>query len=92
MPDLAGRKMIRALYPQMDIEGETGAMEISLGAARSPLDDTAWEPWRSYDPINEYKHDSRVNGRYLGIRVRFDPTSYAQLSSLDYDVTRVSRR
>ncbi len=90
--NLGAFKMLRSLTPQIETNEDTETVSIQCGSSLSPLSGYTFEEARTFNPWNQTKHDSRVNGRYVSFRIDIPASTWFRLSGFDMDLLSISRR
>lgn len=87
-----GRKMIKRVYPYIRAPDTDSTLNVIIGASDSPNQTIRWEPTLTFNPFDDHKLDTRINGRYIAMRIEFPKTTYAQVSGFDMDLVQIARR
>lgn len=78
-------KTVSRLIPQMRISG-TNPVEFRFGAndihGQSPI----WDPPITFDPLTEYRVDTRMSGRYLAMRITVPTANDFALTGIDAEI------
>lgn len=90
--DIYGRKLIRRIVPQFRVISPGESVRIKVGSSRFISDDIEWGPEKTIFPFTDSKYDTRVNGRYLSLRVTIPSNVDADLGGYDIDLLRISGR
>lgn len=75
-------KAIHAMFPQLEIEGQTN-VEFQFGASHVSTGQPPWGERIAFDPRNETQVDVREAGRYLAYRFYYDGIGDFGFSGLD---------
>lgn len=78
-------KEVQAVYPEITVSRAL-TVSINLGSQMTTSGAVVWEGVQTFDPINDYKIDSRANGRFLAIRFDFQPFADTSISGFDLQV------
>ena len=76
-------KYISRLFPQFS---GTDTVQMSIGVAMLPTGGIEWKSWRNFDLESSWAHDQRAAGRYMGVRLRMEPTNTKNFSLAGFDV------
>lgn len=90
--ELSGRKMLRAMFPQVSTNGPADEFLIKVGSQFYSGQDVTWSEPIRFDPRTMYKIDLRVSGRYLALEFIVPTGSYANLSGYDLDLIKIAGR
>jgi hypothetical protein len=81
------------VVPQIDCGSPPDTVVRWLtGSSDKPKDPVVWRSDRTFDPIEDYKLDMRVSGRYLSYRVEVTGSEPFKFSGFDAEVVSYSHR
>lgn len=92
LPELRAYKNYRAIYPQVTTEDTDTPFSFKFGGTDMPSDSLEWEDLQTFDPLTEYKCDTRARGRYLAWYFEGANRNTYSLSGFDLDIVSISRR
>lgn len=90
--DLRAYKQVKSIVPQAEFEVSPGILTFRIGSSDLPLQEIVWTTEYQYRPDQDYKIDTRANGRYLAYRVSLNEIENFKFSGFDADVISTSRR
>lgn len=90
--DIYGRKLIRRVVPQFRVTSPSESVRLRVGSSPTLTAAIAWDRERVLFPWVDSKYDTRINGRYLSMRVTIPEGVDAELGGYDLDLLRISGR
>lgn len=90
--DLYGRKLIKRIVPQFITSDPDAIVGIQFGQAPNVNADITWAARHQMNVWNEVKYDTRINDRYLAMRIDMPAGVDATLGGFDMDIMLLSRR
>ena len=90
--DLYGRKLIKRIVPQFASEDPDAIVNIQFGQAPNVNADVVWQPSYPMQVWNEVKYDTRINDRYLSMRIDLPAGVDVSFGGFDMDIVLLSRR
>lgn len=89
--DLTTYKVVKRIWPQVSTFRNV-PLQIQVGGAPTPSGPIKWGAKVSFDPVKQYKVDTRTGGRYLCFRLYADEPMDFEVSGFDADVVSAGRR
>ncbi|MCE2576865.1 hypothetical protein [Komagataeibacter sp. FNDCR2] len=83
---LASCKQLRRVLPLTDMATGDG-ISISVGGSMTPALDVTYGASVLFNPVTQYQFNTRVNGRFLAIRVDASATTDFNVTGFDLDLT-----
>jgi hypothetical protein len=71
---------------------DTASIYVKLGSQITPSAEVVWDEAQTFNPITDYKIDTRQGGRFLAIEYGVTDNVDFQLSGYDFDFTANSHR
>lgn len=90
--NIYGRKIVTRIVPQYRIWQSGDSMTMQIGQSRTPSGDIQWGPEKVFNGYTQDKYDSRINGRYLSLRIEVPAGKYAEFSGYDVNIEQISGR
>ena len=90
--DIYGRKMLRSMVPQVSVSEVDQFIKIRLGVSPSAMNSITWDKPTEFNPWEDSKRDSRVNGRYLSVRFDIPKGVFAEITGYDLDIVKLAGR
>lgn len=90
--NLYGRKIVTRVVPQYRVWNTDDEMTFQLGQSKYPSGDITWGQEKTFTGYSQDKYDTRINGRYLSIRLGIPAGNYAEFSGYDVDIQTISGR
>jgi hypothetical protein len=90
--DLRSYKQMRAIMPLARIEADGVKIGVSIGQHPMSGAPVSWSPSVFFDPRAQYKLDTRVGGRFLGVRFTMATPNDFELAGYDTDIVITGRR
>ena len=87
-----GTKLLRSIHPQVITGDENSEIMIQLGWTNNLNVPPVYEDMRAFNPAVNGKHDGRVTGRYLAMKIEIPPGVHAELSGFDADINKMADR
>lgn len=87
-----GRKMVSTIYPQFGTMDPLDPVLIKVGDSQGLNNPIQWGREMAMLPWTEHKYDTRVNGRYLSMAIRFPDGNYTDIGGYDLDVKYIAHR
>lgn len=78
-------KEVHEMLPEVSVSRDLD-LTITLGGHMTTSGPIVWETPKVFNPITDYKVDSRAEGRYLAVRFDFDAYADTEISGFDLDV------
>lgn len=92
IPDLYGRKIVSRIVPQFRLGNTDNSFSLTLGQSKAPVEDPTWGYTKTFTIDGTGKYDSRINGRYLSMRLDIAAESYVELSGYDMTIDKIAGR
>jgi hypothetical protein len=92
IPELKTYKNYRSVYPQVTVSDEEAVLSFKFGGVDYPQQALEWDTLQTFDPVGDYKIDTRSRGRYLAWYFIGENANTYTLSGFDLDLVSVSRR
>lgn len=89
---LYGRKMIRSIVPQFRTSNEQATIRIQFGQSSDVNSPIQWLQLLELPIWGFPKYDTRINGRYLSMRLEFPAGVDVSFGGFDADVLLISKR
>jgi hypothetical protein len=85
-------KVVSSIFPQIAVLASETPVRIRVGTALYPQGPYSWGPWKTFDPVTDYRVDFNKGGRYLGMRLEMQQPVDFEFPGFDVDVKPGGRR
>lgn len=90
--NIYGRKLVTRVVPQYRIWQDDDRMTFQIGQSKHPSGEVTWGVEKLFTGYAQDKYDTRINGRYLSIRITIPAGSYSEMSGYDVDIQQIAGR
>lgn len=90
--ELRAYKVIKAIYPQINAKSPGQTVNVKFAGVNTSGANVSWSVSSSFNPMTDYKIDTREGGRYLSWRVETNDYNDFELSGFDASVVSTGRR
>lgn len=89
---LRSYKTLMSVFPQAKVKDTGGVLNWQFGSNDMPNSSVIWRSQAYFDPVTDYKIDTRVSGRYLAYQVYTDSINNFEFSGFDSEIVSTSKR
>ena len=89
---LATYKVLRRITPQISSKAQDQTFLFSFGAANLLADTPAFNAPQMFNPMTQYKVDTRVSGRFFSYKMTTEDLKDFKFSGMDLDIVATGRR
>lgn len=90
--EIIGRKLVTRIVPQYRVGDGLSSLVLKVGGAATPDGSVTWGMPKTFVGYLDTKYDTRINGRYLSMRIEIPAISYAEVSGYDITMQAIAGR